>query len=193
MTVPEVGSRFGPSSHSLGLERNVFSTKSRRDERRQKVLDELPELDPAARRSRLDQAVAAGDVRSDEVESALRLVQRLEALSVFTIPPMGGRQEPTTPSVDLADRGPGGAAISGELLAIGPGAARAEAARRLVARDRATRKTGAVPHPPRRGRGRAAPGGVTAMPLVAAVPVQGEPAPEGSRGEHGPSISWLRP
>ena len=163
MTVPEVGSRFGPSSHSLGLERNVFSTKSRRDERRQKVLDELPELDPAARRSRLDQAVVTGDLRS------------------------------TTPSVDLADRGPGGAAISGELLAIGPGAARAEAARRLVARDRATRKTGAVPHPPRRGRGRAAPGGVTAMPLVAAVPVQGEPAPEGSRGEHGPSISWLRP
>jgi hypothetical protein len=168
--------------------------KSRREERRQKVLDELPELDPAARQSRLEQAVAAGDVRSDEVESALRLVQRLEALSVFTVPPIGGRPEPATTSVYRPDRGPGEAAVSLELLAIGPGAVRAEAASRPVARNRATRKAVPAPHhsPPgaawssrARRSHRAAAG--------AAVLVQGEPAPDGSRGEDVPSIAWLRP
>ena len=187
-----MGSRFGPSSHSLGLERNVFSMKSRREERRQKVLDELPELDPAARRGRLDQAVAAGDVRPDEVESALRMVQRLEALSVFTIPPIGGRPGPTTPSIDRPDAEPGAVAVSVDLLAIGSGAARAEAARRRVARDRPALRTGAAPHSSRGRRGRAAPRGITAVPL-AAVPVQGDPAPDAARVESGPSIAWLRP
>jgi hypothetical protein len=64
----------------------VFWKRSNRDERRQRVLDELFVVKPAERRERLDRAVAAGEVRADEVESTLRLVERLDALRVFTIP-----------------------------------------------------------------------------------------------------------
>jgi hypothetical protein len=67
----------------------VFWTRTRRDARRQKVLDELLELDPAERRGRLDIAVAAGDVRRSEVEEALRLIQRLDGLRVMTVPSAG--------------------------------------------------------------------------------------------------------
>jgi hypothetical protein len=67
----------------------VFWKHSRREERRQDVLDELMGLDPSDRRERLDRAVAAGDVQVGEVESTLRLVDRLDALRVFTIRPYG--------------------------------------------------------------------------------------------------------
>jgi hypothetical protein len=67
----------------------VFWTRNRREARRQQVLDELLAMDPNDRRGRLDVAVVAGDVRKDEVESALRLVGRLDALRVMTIPPSG--------------------------------------------------------------------------------------------------------
>ena len=167
--------------------------KSRREELRQKVLDELPELDPAARGRRLDQAVAAGDVRPDEVESALRLLQRLEALSVFTVPPIGARPEPATPSVHRPDRGLGEAAVSDELLAIGAGAARAEGASRPAARDRAARKTVPAPHHSHSGAWSSRARRSHRAAVGAAVPVQGEPVPDGSRGENGPSIAWLRP
>jgi hypothetical protein len=65
----------------------VFWKRSHREERRQKALDELFALKPAERRSRLDRAVAAGEVHADEVDSTLRLVGRLDALRVFTIHP----------------------------------------------------------------------------------------------------------
>jgi hypothetical protein len=64
----------------------VFWTRSGRDVRRQRVLDELLDLDPADRQGRLDIAIAAGDIRPNEVEYALRMVHRLEALRVMTIP-----------------------------------------------------------------------------------------------------------
>ena len=67
----------------------MFWTRASRAARRQKVLDELLGLDPAERRGHLEVAVAAGDVRADEVDSALLLVQRLDALRVMTIPPSG--------------------------------------------------------------------------------------------------------
>jgi hypothetical protein len=67
----------------------VFWTRSRREARRQLVLDELLALDPAERRGRLDLAVTAGDVKPDEVEEALKLVQRLDVLRVMTIPSSG--------------------------------------------------------------------------------------------------------
>lgn len=67
----------------------MFWTRNRREARRQQVLDELLALDPKERRGRLDLAVGAGDVRADEVESALRLVSRLDALRVMTVPPSG--------------------------------------------------------------------------------------------------------
>jgi hypothetical protein len=60
-----------------------------RAERRKKVLDELLELGPVERRRHLDDAVAAGDVRESEVESALLLVHRLDVLRVMTVPSDG--------------------------------------------------------------------------------------------------------
>ena len=171
----------------------MFSMKSRREERRQKVLDELPELDPETRRSRLEQAVAAGDVRLDEVDSALRLVQRLEALSVFTIPARGEPPQSSAPSADRPDRGPGETAVSGELLAIGPGPARADAASRPVARARAARKAVPAPHHSSPGAWSSRARRSHHAAVGAAVPGQGEPAPDGPRGENGPSIAWLRP
>lgn len=60
-------------------------SRPRRDKRRQKVLDELLSLDPQDRRERLDLAVAAGDVRPEEVEAALTLVSRLDAVRVMTL------------------------------------------------------------------------------------------------------------
>jgi hypothetical protein len=67
----------------------MFWTHDGRAGRRQKVLDELMDLDPAARRSHLETAVAAGDVRESEVESALLLVHRLDVVRVMTVPSSG--------------------------------------------------------------------------------------------------------
>jgi hypothetical protein len=78
----------------------VFWTRGRREERRQKVLDELLELDPEERRQRLNLAVAAGDMRADEVDGALQLVQRLDALRVMSIPPNGRTAGEIPPDAD---------------------------------------------------------------------------------------------
>jgi hypothetical protein len=78
-----------PETGIVGQERNVFWTRSSREARRQKVLDELLELDPAQRRGRLANAVAAGDVHANEVDAALQLVHRLDLLRVMTIAPSG--------------------------------------------------------------------------------------------------------
>ena len=64
----------------------VFWNRTAREARRQKVLEELTELTTEERRLRMDRAVAEGDVRAGEVEEALRLVGRLDALRVMTIP-----------------------------------------------------------------------------------------------------------
>jgi hypothetical protein len=68
----------------------MFWSKTGREARRQRVLDELIEIDPVDRPSRLQEAVTAGDVRATEVEQALRLVDRLDALRVMSIPHMDG-------------------------------------------------------------------------------------------------------
>ena len=68
----------------------MFWSKTGREARRQRVLDELIEIDPVDRPSRLQEAVTAGDVRSIEVEQALRLVDRLDALRVMSIPHVDG-------------------------------------------------------------------------------------------------------
>ena len=65
----------------------MFWKRSHREERRQKILDELFALEPDERRSRLDRAVAAGEVHANEVDSTLRLVGRLDALRVLTLHP----------------------------------------------------------------------------------------------------------
>jgi hypothetical protein len=69
----------------------VFWSRTRREARRQKVLDELLELDPSQRQARLELAVAAGDVRATEVEEALRLAHRLDSLRVMTFFQSSGR------------------------------------------------------------------------------------------------------
>lgn len=65
----------------------MFWNRTSREARRQEVLDELLELDPGQRQPRLELAVAAGDVRANEVEETLRLVHRLAALRVMTVRP----------------------------------------------------------------------------------------------------------
>jgi hypothetical protein len=67
----------------------MFWSRSGREARRRKVLDELLELDPQDRPGRLESAVAAGDVRADEVRDALQLVSRLDALRLMTLPSKG--------------------------------------------------------------------------------------------------------
>ena len=68
----------------------MFWTRPSREARRQKVLDELLELSPDERPARLEGAVAAGDIRADEVHAVLALVKRLDALSVMTPYPVSG-------------------------------------------------------------------------------------------------------
>lgn len=65
-------------------------SRSDRDARRQKVLDELLEMDAEHRRRRLDLAVAAGEVHSDEMTATMQLVTRLDALRLMSVP-AGGR------------------------------------------------------------------------------------------------------
>ena len=67
----------------------MFWPRGRREERRQRVLDELLTLDPGNRRERLDLAVATHELRADEVEPALRLVERLDRLRDMRVPPGG--------------------------------------------------------------------------------------------------------
>jgi hypothetical protein len=67
----------------------MFWSRSGREARRRKVLDELLELDPQDRPGRLESAVASGDVRAEEVQDALQLVGRLDALRVLTLPSKG--------------------------------------------------------------------------------------------------------
>lgn len=67
----------------------MFWPRGRREERRQRVLDELLILDPANRRERLDLAVASHELRPEEVEPALRLVERLDRLREMRVP-LGG-------------------------------------------------------------------------------------------------------
>ena len=67
----------------------MFWPRGRREERRQRVLDELLTLDPGNRHARLDLAVASHELRAEEVEPALRLVERLDRLRDMRVPPGG--------------------------------------------------------------------------------------------------------
>ena len=75
----------------------MFWTRHSRDARRQKVLDELLDLDPGERRERLEAAVGVGDVHANEVDAALLMVNRLDALRVMTIPTSGVLSRTTLP------------------------------------------------------------------------------------------------
>jgi hypothetical protein len=68
----------------------VFWSRMRRDMRRQIVLDQLIEMDFESRLKRLDAAVAAHEIKRDEVDSALRIVERLDRVREMRVP-LGGR------------------------------------------------------------------------------------------------------
>jgi hypothetical protein len=163
----------------------VFWTRNRREARRQQVLDELLAMDPNDRRGRLDVAVVAGDVRKDEVESALRLVGRLDALRVMTIPPSG--------------RLPGGIVPIGEGLLARHAALEAELA--SEAGDGAADGNGAAATA-ESGSGHAA---LTTRSgrrssrrrrrarMAFRVPASAEATAVPDAAENWPSIEWLRP
>jgi hypothetical protein len=80
----------------------VFWNRAAREMRRQNVVDDLVELNPGERRSRIDRAVAEGDIRADEVEQALRLVGRLDGLRSMTIPGTRASAPPAGAKADEA-------------------------------------------------------------------------------------------
>jgi hypothetical protein len=137
-----------------------------KEARRRAVLDQLLDLEPAERRDRLEQAVAQGDVRSTEVEHALRLVSRLEDVRVMTI--RGTRRDSATAA--MPDDLVGAAAV--EAPTGDPEATQPQPDALVWARNRRRKMSG------RRGLrpGQAAPTRV-AVPIVSrGGPDQDEPA-----------------
>jgi hypothetical protein len=163
----------------------VFWTRNRREARRQQVLDELLAMDPNDRRGRLDVAVVAGDVRKDEVESALRLVGRLDALRVMTIPPSG--------------RLPGGIVPIGEGLLARHAALEAELASEAVngAADgngaAATAESGSGHAALTTRSGRRSSRRRRRARMAFRVPASAEATAVPDAAENWPSIEWLRP
>lgn len=82
----------------------MFWNRAAREARRQKVLEDLIDLTLEERLVRMDRAVADGDVRAEEVDQAIRLVGRLDALRVMTIP--GPRGAATAPDAAKPDQLP---------------------------------------------------------------------------------------
>jgi hypothetical protein len=197
----------------------VFWNRAAREARRQKVLDDLIELNPEERRLRMDRAVAEGDVRAGEVEEALRVVARLDALRVMTIP--GARDE--APSIGATTEGPHESVsveavkkpskrarrqvaieVKPELIDVPVREVGAWRRNRAIAREAAVRKAvRAIGGSPRRRRLRLTASVQARTPAVAAVSdeMAGAPdapfaiasAPETKPEEQWPSISWLRP
>jgi hypothetical protein len=192
----------------------MFWKKTEREARRQRVLDELMELEPEGRRRRLDAAVAEGDVKQGEVEQALRLVERLDALRVMNIPGSREDEEPAS----TADAEP----AEGEPAEGEPADADAQAAplkSRMRRRQRARRRARAIEMTlvaataeqalekvvairragraagPRRRRGRMGPARRVAPRLPDAGVMVGpsESAAAPASAEQWPNIAWLRP
>lgn len=68
----------------------MFGKQPNRVARRQRVLEELLWLEPVDRERRIIAAVASGEFSAEEMDSALRLVSRLDSLRTTSFPP-GGR------------------------------------------------------------------------------------------------------
>jgi hypothetical protein len=196
----------------------VFWNRAAREARRQQVLDELIDLNPEERRLRMDRAVAEGDVRAGEVEQALRIVARLDALRVMRIPgardeapPMGAQTEaPPGPLSLEAVTKPSRSArrrvaieVASELIDVPVRGVRASRRSRAIAREAAVRKAvRAIGGSPRRRRLRLAASVQARTPAAAAVPdeMAAAPAapfalaaaPETRPEEQRPDISWLR-
>lgn len=196
----------------------MFWNRAAREARRQQVLDDLIDLNPEERRLRMDRAVAEGDVRAGEVEQALRIVARLDALRVMRIP--GVRDE--TPSVNATTQAspeplalqavtkPAPSAsrrvaieVVPESIDIPVSGAGASPRSRAIAREAALRKAvRAIGGSPRRRRLRLAASAQSRTPAAAALPDEMAAAstapfalvaaPETRPEERRPDISWLR-
>lgn len=166
----------------------MFWNRAAREARRQKVLEDLIDLTPEERLLRMDRAVADGDVRAEEVDQAIRLVGRLDALRVMTIPgPRGAATAPdgakpdqlpepsesatTTTARKLSRRARRRAAIAvtPELIEASRRAAVAPM-RHSSARDAAARKATRAIGSPRRRRLRFAAALAATNPAVAVLP-----------------------
>jgi len=144
----------------------MFWSRTDREARRQKVLDELIDVEPADRVNRLQEAVTAGDVRADEVEQALRLVDRLDALRVMTIPHVDGgfraahaSDLETVVQTHEAESEPAASEVPGSPEA---GRVAKSRERRIRARKSSKAKTGAGVKP----RRRRAPQDRAAVPVI---------------------------
>ena len=184
----------------------MFWNKTTREARRQVVLDELIDMDPDRRRRRLELAVAEGDVRANEVDEALRMVSRLDAVRIMDIAGTrgGASSESESSSGDAIGAGPvpqskprlqrrqesrrrGRASRIPQEFAAG-----AQSPEKIAALRRANRALGTRP---RRSR--------LATVVGIEVPPPAEPkeseatsvatAPDAAIGSSAPDISWLRP
>ena len=192
--------------------------RAAREARRRKVLDDLIELSPEDRRLRMDQAVAEGDVQAGEVEQALLLISRLDALRVMTVP--GTRQAASSIAAEANE--PAGLArlepvskpskrarrrvaiqVSEPVEARAPEAAGSRR-NRSTAQEAAVRKASrAIGGSPRRRRLRLEASALAKTRETNALsaetaaaadgPVAVAPAPGTGSEEQWPSISWLRP
>lgn len=158
-------------------------SRSRREERRQKVLDELLELDPEERPGRLEIAVATGDVRADEVDEALRLVHRLDELRVMTIPPSSRLPGGIVPIIEYPVPEQKLDVTSIPVVSVDV----VEAASLRITADLAARKARASARSSRQRRLRFAAIRVPAEELAAVA------VAESPHEESWPSIEWLRP
>jgi hypothetical protein len=166
----------------------VFWNRAAREARRQKVLEDLIDLTPEERLLRMDRAVADGDVRAEEVDQAIRLVGRLDALRVMTIPgPRGAATatdaanpdqlpEPselapiaTTRKLSRRARRRAAIAVTPELIEASRRAAVAPM-RHSSARDVAVRKATRAIGSPRRRRLRFAAALAAVNPAVSVLP-----------------------
>lgn len=192
----------------------MFWMRNRREARRQQVLDELLALDPGARRGRLEVAVTAGDVRADEVDSALRLVGRLDALRVMTIPaserlpggvsPITGRVVAHAYRVRAAEEARAAAEVEAHGEPASPDAAHTAQTEPGPGRGSPARlatRSGSRSSRRRRRRHTEVKVGARAR-LVASIAADATQAPSdasapatgnAARDEVWPSIEWLRP
>jgi hypothetical protein len=201
----------------------VFWSRSNRQARRQQVLDELLTLEPGERRGRLELAVTAGDVRAGEVDAALQLVNRLDALRVMVVPAGGLLPGGIVPIRPLATDGAGVPSDAAEavgavevvtdeadpeiLVEVGVPATNpwldsaplpvdaVEAAARLISHDLAARRMRmrAATRSSRQRRLRHVAGERLVRVEVVPALESLQPDAESEPAESWPSISWLRP
>jgi hypothetical protein len=201
--MPESGFTFrlAVRPNASARSKQVFWNRAAREARRQKVLDDLIELSQEERRRRLDQAVAEGDIRAGEVDQALRLVARLEALSVMTIP---GTRKAAASDGEASD-GAAAVGLTDQAAADVP-MSRVDTppSGSVAGRQTSVRRAGrAIGNSPRRrrlrlaasARERAAARAATAIEVAATPEVAYAAAvtPEARGEEQWPDIAWLRP